>query len=190
MNTTGVVSEKGLATTKNSKNGKTALTISTDGTATYYGYVENAAGSNECSKTIKLDKTPPELIIKKDYCDPGEHSTVTSKKKYTTGTKGFECHYKTSFHYVWNHGDGYTCKDKLSGCDYFKIKFFHNGKAAGCDNKTECPKFETTDVCDQWLGRNCSAQVELHTDKYFIWYDKAGNESEVLRANRYNEWTA
>ena len=64
LNTTGDLTKKGLATTKKSTNGKTTASVTNEGTTTYYGYVENALGSNTCSITIQLDKTPPTL---KDY---------------------------------------------------------------------------------------------------------------------------
>ena len=45
-------------------------TISSDGTYTYYGYVKNKAGvTGKCSKSIKIDKTPPASgFASKDYC--------------------------------------------------------------------------------------------------------------------------
>ena len=62
------------ATYGTSGGGKTSLevskTISSDGTYTYYGYVKNKAGvTGKCSKSIKIDKTPPASgFASKDYC--------------------------------------------------------------------------------------------------------------------------
>ena len=59
MTTTGTVTQKGLAKTKKSTNGSSTITISESGTTTVYGYVKNADGEGECSKTVKIDVDPP-----------------------------------------------------------------------------------------------------------------------------------
>ena len=61
MTTTGSPTSYGIDSKKNSTNGKLKMTASTEGKVTYYGYVANGAGSNSCSITINLDKSPPVL---------------------------------------------------------------------------------------------------------------------------------
>ena len=63
MKTEGAVDAKGLSRNRNSTNGATTVTVSSEGTTTYYGYVKNSLGSNECRKTIKIDKIKPSIGI-------------------------------------------------------------------------------------------------------------------------------
>ena len=63
------VSTYGLTSKKEEKYNKTnSLTHKKDTTkSTYYGYVKDSAGNkNDCSKTIKVEKTAPTLTIKED----------------------------------------------------------------------------------------------------------------------------
>ncbi len=53
------ITSYGLAKTKNSTNQTTSVTVTANGTTTYYGYVETATGSYTCSYTVKIDKTAP-----------------------------------------------------------------------------------------------------------------------------------
>ena len=61
----GTVSQKGLATTSSSTNGKTTETHSTDtASVTYYGYVVTSSGKTaSCNTTFKVDKTIPTCTI-------------------------------------------------------------------------------------------------------------------------------
>ena len=62
MSTSGTVTSKGLATSRNSTNGRTSVTHTADTrSVTYYGYVKNSAGSSSCSITFKKDSTRPTL---------------------------------------------------------------------------------------------------------------------------------
>ena len=81
LNISGVATSYGIADTANSTNMKTTFTASKEGTVKYYGYVKNAAGSNTCQITIKLDKTKPTAtpIFENTY-----HYTIHAKIKDKT----------------------------------------------------------------------------------------------------------
>ncbi len=116
MKTTGTVTKKGLATTQKSTNNLVTVTQKNDTKSiTYYGYVENEAGSSTCSKTIKKDATKP-------TCTWSGESTTWTKNNRTikvTGsdsTSGMNTSYQTkSFPYTSTKKTAslsYTIKDK------------------------------------------------------------------------------
>ncbi len=102
MSTTGTVTSKGLATTKNSTNGKTSVTHSADGSSiTYYGYVANGTAANSCSITFKIDKTKPTYSsYNEDVCE-GKYSQVIPNSQNTAEWK--------------QRRYGYHVKDSTSG---------------------------------------------------------------------------
>ena len=106
MTTTGSsISSKGLATSKKSTNGLTTATISSETTTgtTYYGYVANSSVSNECSITIKIDKTEPKCnrVMKKESSKGSNYTSgdLICNDVYTSAscsdTGGSGCDYKT-----------------------------------------------------------------------------------------------
>ena len=88
----GPATSYGLATSKNSTNKQTSVTIKKEGTNTYYGYVSNEGGSSTCSKVIRIDKSPPTVVlyknnepaggIAKDVCKPALESKGVNLKNY------------------------------------------------------------------------------------------------------------
>ena len=85
LNTSGVVTTKGIGTSRYSTNGLTSYTASTEGKITYYGYVANAGGSNQCSITINLDKTKPVYKGKDHWVKNGNNEWVMYWKDKTSG---------------------------------------------------------------------------------------------------------
>ena len=88
LNITGTATNYGMATSGNSTNGVRSVTVSREGTTTYYGYVANPGGSASCYYTVKIDKTPP---------------TYSAKMMGSDNS--------SSYNYV-----RYKCNDSLSGC--------------------------------------------------------------------------
>ncbi len=174
MTTSGVVSSKGLATTSGSTNGKTEITINTDGEVTYYGNVTNSAGSGSCSKKIKLDKSPPTCTS----------SGGSSKWK---GANNEE-------HYAWvalSQTIKGTCSDSVSGVKkntvsekYEKSKGSINTdySPGTCENnaglKTTCPKVRVK-VTGNTLSDYESGAVFMFDGKTDLsnteWKDKSGH---------------
>ena len=63
LNKSSNATNYGLDTKQSSTNKATSKVVSTEGTITYYGFVSNSAGSNQCSYTVYLDKTAPTITV-------------------------------------------------------------------------------------------------------------------------------
>ncbi len=61
----------GIGESKGLKNKSTTFTATKEGSITYYGYVENSYGSNNCSIVVKIDKSPPEVVSYLNYYESG-----------------------------------------------------------------------------------------------------------------------
>ena len=93
LNKTSNATNYGLDTKQSSTNKTTSKVVSTEGTVTYYGFVSNSAGSNQCSYTVKLDKTPPKVVItpSNDKYDLSakltDNTSTLASYKWKTGSK-------------------------------------------------------------------------------------------------------
>lgn len=137
LNISSNTTNYGLAVSKNSTNKTKSVVVSNEGTTTYYGYVSNSGGSNECSYTVNLDKTPPTVTIS----TKNDKYSVTAKM--TDNVSGLAS-------YKWKGGDLTT----ISGKSVEKTKNIgtSNGKSsikvtdkAGNSNTKEFSAYEWCD---------------------------------------------
>ncbi len=144
------VSKKGLATTQNSTNGKTEVTHSIDGNSiTYYGYVENEAGSATCtSETFKKDATKPNLKYEATLPDGNSYSGGWSRSKIISSLK---------------------FSDSTSGINASSLSW---KDSAGTTSWQNMSNTSTSSVSDEWSG-------EGNRIGYYRICDNAGNCAEI-----------
>ena len=110
----------GIGNKKHITDNNTVFTAKKEGSNTYYGFVKNQYGQNDCSITVKIDTSPPEIVK--------VSNTYNGKiaKKYWTDNKDAAYLNTLSFYdgyyFVWKdeHSGGPDNSNKNSA--YFKVK--------------------------------------------------------------------
>ncbi len=110
LNTSGTISAKGLSTTSGTANGLSTVNHTNDGSITYYGYVSNAAGANNCSITFKKDTALP-------TCSWSGESTSWTNANRAITVKGSDAHSGINPSYQTNSWT-YTGTTKTAALSY------------------------------------------------------------------------
>ena len=190
----GNTTAKGLATTKNSTNGKTSVTVSKEGIHTYYGFVKNALGSNTCSRKVQLDKTPPTLKDYKYYVHNNVQSH-SSANRLNQPSGSWPGKFKVKLRSV-------TSTDKLSGVYAYYMYFeptvlvnttIYRPSGKNIPNKTDTPLPLTSSDCKK--VRHYVEEVGAYSTGYFCKKDDLINKvqeypiSVPSSADHYNfDW--
>ena len=168
----GIPQSYGLSTSHSSKNGNKEVNVNTDTTGiTYYGYVENEAGSSECSISFKRDVTKP-LTTASNIHGLNGYTTIHSStcNNFHSGT----CYATYSASYMLYDLD-YTCDDYGgSGCGHIDVKWLHDGT-----NQKLCPNWTDFDTCVNYSGFK-TVSIPSYIIECFRTFDNAGNQSDEI----------
>ena len=183
MTTSGVVSEKGLATSSGSTNGLTQVVHSTDSNGVvYYGFVKNAAGANSCaSSSFKIDKTPPYVNLTGVSWEKIDGSVVSDGCQNINNASGnrtcnIRIRINSGTRYSWS-SNRYPV-DSGSGVDTSSST--SNGEYAMWTHNGEQPQYTSW---NNWSDRQswnwrCGTCTWLNYSFYYV--DKAGNVGPTM----------
>ena len=110
----------GIGNKKHITDNNTVFTAKKEGSNTYYGFVKNQYGENDCSITVKIDTSPPEIVK--------VSNTYNGKiaKKYWTDNKDAAYLNTLSFYdgyyFVWKDPHSGGPANNNQNLAYFKVK--------------------------------------------------------------------
>ena len=208
LKVTGSTTSKGLATSKNSNNGKTSITHTTDATSvTYYGYVVNEAGSSSCDATFKRDATGPTVTFtnSSNGAWTNENVKITINSSDNVGLSAVQYSYNQSAWYDHDWDTGSTLEKTVgtwsaerNNTVYLKVTDV-NGNATIVNTKVRIDKTKPTYTtvapkCGDYWGNGAPHYVQISFSdtasglgtRKVTWYDANSASSPRSVSTNFN----